>query len=309
MRKVYISLFMLFGINSIQAQSYIRMIDTANVWNLLCGFITTNGNDGRHTDRIYFLGDTIFNDTVYQKQYAKIFLTTTDSVNRYVGALREDTSQMKIYSRNGNGDPTTETLLYNFSLQKGDSVVLSVDYYNRPTFPIKVDSIKSEYFAGKIRRIFYNEYFPDDPWGGRGAGVHYKWIEGIGSTSENHGIYPFYYYDDPKALLCFWQSGQLLYENPEYSDCKFVTVGIKELEDKESITIYPNPIKDYFIIKTEPSTERNNLAIYAMNGQEEMRIEQLESMKAIDISRLPRGVYFFRITNNKKVTYTKIIKE
>lgn len=309
MRKIYISLIMLFGINSIQAQSYIRMIDTANVWHILCGGITTNGVDDRHTDRIYFQGDTIINDTVYHKAYAKIFLTTTDSLNTYVCALREDTSQMKIYLRNSNGAATTESLIYNFSLQKGDSVVLSVDYYNRPTFPIRVDSIKSEYFAGKIRRIFYNEYFPDNGWGGRTPGVHYQWIEGIGSTSVYNGIYPFSFFDDPKALLCFWQSGQIQYENPEYYTCMFVTVGTKELEAKEPIKIYPNPAKDNFIIELESSTDRNTLVIYNMNGQEKMRYDQLESVKTIDFSSFPRGIYLIKITNNKKVTYKKMIKE
>ncbi len=319
MKKNYTILIALFiGINSIHAQSYIKMIDTTNVWDALCGGITTNGEDLRQTDKLCFIGDTLINDTVYQKLYAKINYTINDSSLQYICALREDSIQQRIYRRNCLGSPTTEGIIFDFSLQQGDSIVLSVDYYNIPN-PIRVDSIHFENFAGKLRRRFYITYFVQFP-GQIWVPYNYEWIEGIGKVQDGKIKGPIYNInpgaDDDninpsvEELLCFWQSGQMLYQNSIYMTCLIIHLGIKESEKIENNNIFPNPTNNKLNIGLLPKTGQSTLIIiYDTNGQELLKYQTSDDKLQIDISNLASGIYFVKLINEKTVEITKILKK
>lgn len=293
--------------NVLQAQSYIKMIDTTNVWNVLCGGITTNGEDLRQTDKLQFKGDTIVNDTIYHKLFSQVFYTSNGSTLLYICALREDSVQQKVYRRNNLGAATTEELLYDFSLQPGDSVILSVDYDNRPN-PIRVDSITTVYFAEKDRRIFHITSYYDmiDSW----YSENYQWIEGIGKV-DNFGkiigpIKNFEWMVD--ELLCFWQSDQLNYSNPDYPTCLIVHVGLDEFENNGIIKTYPNPVKDKLNIEIEQPASINKLTIYNAVGQEQMKYNLHDRNTSLDISYLLTGVYLLKFENGNTVVMKKLIK-
>jgi hypothetical protein len=97
MKKLYILLITSLIINFANAQSYIKMIDTTNVWDVLCGGITTNGDDERQTDMLQFIGDTVINDTAYHKLFSYTHYTINDSSLEFIGCLREDTIQQQVF--------------------------------------------------------------------------------------------------------------------------------------------------------------------------------------------------------------------
>jgi Secretion system C-terminal sorting domain len=75
------------------------------------------------------------------------------------------------------------------------------------------------------------------------------------------------------------------------------------------ITIYPNPANDKITIEISGKTNESNLAIVNIEGQELITRQITAPKTLIDISNLPSGVYFVRLTNNKTVSTWKFIKQ
>ena len=83
-------------------------------------------------------------------------------------------------------------------------------------------------------------------------------------------------------------------------------VGIENIE-ATTINIYPNPMKSE--LKIESGELRvENLAIYDIFGKVQ-KIENFEKGKAIDISHLPVGVYFVKISTEVGDVTRKVLKE
>jgi len=91
-----------------------------------------------------------------------------------------------------------------------------------------------------------------------------------------------------------------------YSDI----VGINESIDNSFITIYPNPANDYLMINTQ-SINNDEIQIFNAFGQNVMIVESLHNVpqQRIDISQLPAGIYFIRISNDVNNITKKIIKQ
>lgn len=78
---------------------------------------------------------------------------------------------------------------------------------------------------------------------------------------------------------------------------------LNETNDYSSINIFPNPIKDYFIVKSSEPVER--IELMDSNGK---LLFIMINEEFFDISGYPTGLYFIRIYTNDKQTIRKIIK-
>jgi hypothetical protein len=87
-----------------------------------------------------------------------------------------------------------------------------------------------------------------------------------------------------------------------------VYMGINE-PHVSTLSVYPNPAMDKIMIETSTITTTSHLSILNPNGQEIITGQISEPKTAINISNLPRGVYFVRVTNDKTVEIGKIIKQ
>ncbi len=87
-----------------------------------------------------------------------------------------------------------------------------------------------------------------------------------------------------------------------------VSFGISELNQSQ-ISLYPNPATDKITIETFPTTIKSQLLITNLNGQEIITRQITELKTQIDISNLPAGIYFVRLTSDKTVEVGKIIKQ
>ena len=72
-----------------------------------------------------------------------------------------------------------------------------------------------------------------------------------------------------------------------------------------SLNLYPNPAND--IIEIE-SLENADIEILNLNGQLIKRIMALGSKTNVDISMLPKGVYFVKTRSDNKINVMKFIK-
>jgi len=81
-------------------------------------------------------------------------------------------------------------------------------------------------------------------------------------------------------------------------------VGIKEIEQKKGINFYPNPTSGILHFKSE--TSKNLIEIF--NSLGEIVFSTLYS-ETIDISSIPKGIYFLTIQNTTGRNVFKLLKE
>jgi hypothetical protein len=67
--------------------------------------------------------------------------------------------------------------------------------------------------------------------------------------------------------------------------------------------VYPNPVKDYLYINPALSVEK--VDIYSQTGQRVLSTDK--KVAGVDVSALPKGIYFVRIKTNDTVVTQKII--
>jgi Secretion system C-terminal sorting domain len=87
-----------------------------------------------------------------------------------------------------------------------------------------------------------------------------------------------------------------------------VFVGVNTLKNSR-LSIYPNPATDKITVEISRETEGSKLFIVNVEGQVQLEQKITQSKTQIDISTLPSGVYFVRLTNEKTVEVGKIVKK
>jgi hypothetical protein len=83
---------------------------------------------------------------------------------------------------------------------------------------------------------------------------------------------------------------------------------VEEIKIGDEITIIPNPSKDKITISSSAITGITILSIFNVNGEKVLERQLTDIETQIDISTLPRGVYFVRLQGEKMVEVGKFIK-
>ncbi len=198
MRNLLAILNILFLIPTI-AQEYKPLLDNDNEWQLTSCF------NGCITDMYFTNGDTIVNGMEYKVLDGYHYISRTF-------LLREDVASKKVYlnlvARSGN----TEYLLYDFSLQVGDSIDIKnpISPFPAEAGYFEVDSIINRPLVdGSEYRHFYLSPTASNTISSNTA----AWVEGVGSLSliNAPGGYPDI--NDAGHLSCFFKNGELFYSN------------------------------------------------------------------------------------------------
>ncbi len=84
---------------------------------------------------------------------------------------------------------------------------------------------------------------------------------------------------------------------------------IKDDKTQNAIFILPNPSNDKVTVITPGINEIIRIEIFNTNGKKVSERQLTETETQIDISALPRGVYFVRLQNEKMVEVGKMVKE
>lgn len=185
-----------------QKSDYRHLLDTGKVWTEA---MVLEFGDFQITE--YYTGNRIVhNDTVYYEMYG------FGTLPKYI---REDTIEHKVYGR-GTSFEGIEGLLYDFSIQVGDSI----SYSDNPDFYFKLEIKQTENILGVNRTVFYLKptLYPNSSF--------IIWIEGIGSLA---GIFKFKKapslipFDNPTELNCLHHNNELIYqsENASVYGCHF----------------------------------------------------------------------------------------
>jgi hypothetical protein len=87
---------------------------------------------------------------------------------------------------------------------------------------------------------------------------------------------------------------------------KPISLGINDVLSDNNLVIYPNPVTDKLIIENG-ELKINNVEIFDIAGKKLSTIDY--QLPTINVSVLPAGIYFVKITTDKGVLTNKFIKE
>ena len=190
-----------------RGQSYNPLVDSGKVWSTRFVIEQT----WTYSDYKKFEGDT----SISGISYKKIWVARDPAMAAWTrnGFIRETTSRQVFYKSSVD---FPETLIYDFSLQPGDSA----RFWGDQSFYYKLDSITTTtLLTGEHRRQFHLSaplFNCTD-----------HWIEGIGSLFGVLEPASCFWVGGTSGLLCFTEHDSLKYHDPGFSAC-YVNTGIRD---------------------------------------------------------------------------------
>lgn len=271
-------------------------------------------------------GDSVYNGKIYKK------------FGTWLGMMREDTVTRKVYFIQYCN--TTEELLYDFSMQLGDSINYTFAYSSSYMMSgwYKVDSIvlKHDYRNYYRKHFFLSNRLNGTPISG-GPRATLEMIEGVGNTYHPLFLYGDFYmgtlmlmgnnsancvntpYD--MLLSCKWNNNVKVY----FDSCAYATSfgnpcvshtdscnygntcgGIEELGGIKNVSLFPNPANDKLTVEVESDRAITlSLSVFNTLGLECGKEAPVAFSKGNDkitlnIAGLAPGVYMLRISNGDR---------
>jgi hypothetical protein len=92
---------------------------------------------------------------------------------------------------------------------------------------------------------------------------------------------------------------------------KIVTTTITDIEalHGKTISIAPNPVRNFLTINGLPEKRKGDIAIYGVTGMKAMSLPINHEKETVDVSRLSAGMYFLRYSSEEKTCTVKFLKE
>jgi len=259
-------------------------------------------------------GDTIIKGIQYKKLYKRFIhsnttkppfphqgSTTTYYESKGPEFIRFDsTANMVFYRENVD---SSEVVIYNFNATVGDTIALSIEYYNSNTV-LKIDTIS---LFGIQHRMFVldTNFIP----------VRNGIISGIGGLNGLTYNQPAFgalgggilmtdlvCFEYPQSTFLSPWASYLEIPCPVSSDFLSSATDVKE----DGVVVFPNPNKGSFVFKINESLLGSSLIIYNVNGSViySSSINQIQG----EIVNLDAGFYIWHvITGEGKIHRKKII--
>ena len=287
MKKLVLFLFISFQYFSLAAQSSYNLLDTTNVWN------NYHANYTSFNSNVSFVKDTIINGNNYHEFLDKTIYFYKFQTNTYV-YLRETNNYIIRFIPLPSGS-FTDTL-YNFNAQVNDFIGLTdndIPPYHDSVFVVQIDSVL---IGSNYRKRWFN---------GINNYITSVWIDGIGSTN---GLFsPVYsgstFSGGASYLLCFENSGNLLYMDSTFNTCFISTSMENQNQIVNKVSITPNPISNIGILEYNGSiSEKLTIRIYNILGQMILQ-QQLNANNEIQLSNdnLAPGQYIYQLFTTKSI--------
>jgi len=306
-----------FGIPAL-SQEYLPLPVEGAEWTRLYQLAGTGSNQvGPGSEAVHFVpaGDTLIGAAVYTRLRASSSESYTPDSSYYLGAYRSEGARSWFWEYGAN-EPY---LLFDFSLQAGDTANINVDCEQWPLCPsFIVHSVDTLYLPdGKPRRQI-DIYLHSEST----TRYAFSWVEGIGSTLGFFNDYAClqrsFLTTEPQceyALLCHQQDGALLYTDPELytGKCYLESDPIGSTNDlgrSPVFELYPNPAYNQISIKMigVSGVARQAYRIYSSTGELE-KFGELEGQDdELDISRLPAGMYTLILPQRGSVSIGRFVK-
>ncbi len=282
--------------------------------------INLYGFGGGSPNLWYAKGDSLHAGKIYKKIIYN---------NVFQGLMREDTVARKVYFIQYCN--TYEELLYNFSLNQGDTITYHFPYSSTlmTSGVFTVDSIRMRHDY----KTYYRNHFYLKNHSASGNDI-LEMIEGVGSVT--HPLFLYYPFQENAfnttfttcsaanfnmALSCKWNNGsKTYYDSCLYHEAQFyggtlgpdsctycwgITGGIEQYSNTERVTIAPNPNNGSFIIEPN-STTKQTLQVYDVNGTFVLS-QTLNGKTNIDATSLNEGIYNISLISNEGIVNKRLV--
>lgn len=246
---------------------------------------------------IIISGDTIINNQTYHKlttPWVEVVSTggcTQQNFSGYKGAIRQDTSGKKVFFVPPS--ESEEHLLYDFTMEVGDTVRGYLQIFNSPTDIVtEIDSV----LVGDN----YHKRWSINPC----YGIYL--IEGVGSTFGLLAPSPGCVTDmDYYTISCFSQGGQSLYPDP-LSECELITTTNNQELVSDAIHIFPNPTNGSFTVAFDRPNEIYDIRLSGINGNIVFQ-KKTKNPSTVSIIDIPGGTYILTIIDRESRSTSKKI--
>jgi len=222
---------------------------------------------------------------------------------KVMGYIREDTSAKKVYVLPNElmydlcSEVLKEYLLFDFSLERGDSINECLAYYiyqlrDQFEYP-EIDSTRYELdFYGKSRKHFYSFGYFDQ--------CNFWHVPGY--IMEGFGFIDGPFRGDINRELITYCEGTL-------ADCNIISSTKDEAKDAIDIKIYPNPATEFisFYLDQHSTQKVNQYCIRDMSGQLIKGIRPITSdiNYVIHTHDFPSGIYIIQFLNNGQIVQSE----
>jgi len=293
--KSYLSCILLVISSMGFSQNYTPLLGNYNEWQFSTCY------NGCITDTYFTEGDTLVDNKNYKVLDGYHYISRTF-------LLREEVTTKKVFLNLIQPKGNTEYLLYDFSMNVGDSIdmknpispfVENAGYY-------QLDSIVSTPINNKNHRFFYLSPTPSNTTSSNPA----IWVEGIGSLSLINAPSGKPDFNEAGKLSCFFKEGSLY-----YSDLTVVSAcspNVLEIANDRQEASQPEIIKlaEHHYQLTH-AMNISSVHIFDLTGQKIKEMTNKDGDKVnINLSGYPSGIYLMVVTsNNQRHTTFKILLE
>jgi hypothetical protein len=313
----YLVLLLLCTINrNTQAQGYIPMLNSVSKWTV--GRSVGTGANRFINYRVDSIGSSY---TFPPPEVQHVYKSFKEPVGLVY--LREDTSTRKVYIKHMSYLLPGESLLYDFSLNAGDSVIL-----RGPTHPLGfsdytyVDSVSYLTIQGVLRKVLYLRLHPNISYTYPNFINHHPinsfnnfgpltWIEGIGTP---YGVNYFRLagngMNSYEFLSCLTGAGNtIMFQNPFLQSCtQALGNTIDNIDDYITPYLYVTDQKDIAIAfnKENITNGKGSIQIYDSIGRlvfSDNSIDLVDEIK-IRINDKREGTFLLVYLTVKNELYT-----
>jgi aminopeptidase YwaD len=187
-----------------------------------------------------------------------------------------------------------------FCLDMLDTFLTACSLYV-PELYVDIDSTSAVMYASD-HAPFWQKGIPglflienSDRWGGSFNPYYHTFADTIGMGANSPWLVEKITRSAVATLLMFTEPS--------------VPIGMEQpVNQNINITLYPNPTRDHFTISLSHPDRNINLTLYDNTGRALFTQRNLHSGHTVDISSLPRGVYFIRLDAHGENVTKKMVK-
>ncbi len=279
----FVLFLVLLGFTQIQAQDYKPLLDNTNEWHF------TNCYFGCLTDIYFTDGDTLVAGNNYK------ILDGYHYISRSF-LLREDVPAQRVYLRRlANNGIGQEYLLYDFSLQEGDSFEMRnpITPFPENAGSFIVDSIVARVLEdGQAYKHYYFSPAPTNTISDNNC----IWVEGVGSLSIINAPSGLPDINGVGHLSCFFKQGELFYTNLDSISGCSPTLGSRPP------SVVPKPelvinVADQ-LMHVQSNVAFDQLKLYNLSGQLIAQQSIAPQSRYSWSLNLSKGIYFVTIASS-----------
>ncbi|MDM8161843.1 glycerophosphodiester phosphodiesterase family protein [Labilibaculum sp. K2S] len=214
---------------------------------------------------------TVFNNMAYHGKHGLLFFADDDgeTAEIYVNAL-----QLRNYSVSEN---EVDAL--------GGANANGIPVNNKKVFSTGIANLESEIVDWEQQIIFIKENTGDLE-----LGIPYSLQLSYGASTDISESGMFNFGNGEQTFQVTAADGS----STSWTVQRLLPVGINDMEQKQLLTLYPNPCKDHIIVVIDRGAQ---FELYDVSGHVLIQRKLEEGKNRVNTQNLPQGVYFYRVVD------------